>query len=320
MTIASETPSQQQCALCHEPLQGPMIRDFNTDNHRLSCRACGIYEMTIQAFYSPLRGEEGTFWLGAATRQHWELYRKPLIIRMGDMEQLAEQHSKASVSENIQKLLNYFVRKSPRPSALVEFNTDYDFRVIDARDTKELEFYLNYLEERGLIECEEEGRHLQSLPTYYLTPGGWDNVLGTSASSVEHGRVFVAMWFHQSMNDAYETGIKTALRSLGYLPVCMNETLQNDDINFAILAEIRRAQFVIADITGARGVSTLKRDSRRPWEEMFSSPAGKTDFRKISTSIPNTFIIRRGKRRQISRKTCKRRSWRSKGRGRTASQ
>jgi nucleoside 2-deoxyribosyltransferase len=32
----------------------------------------------------------------------------------------------------------------------------------------------------------------------------------------------------------------------------MNETLQNDDINFAILAEIRRAQFVIADITGAR--------------------------------------------------------------------
>jgi hypothetical protein len=228
------------------------MHDFDTDNRRLRCRACGIYDMTMDAIYAPLRGEDGNFWLGAATRQHWELYQKPLLIRTGDMEQLAEQHSKTSVSENVQKLLNYLIRKSPRPSVRVEFNTDYDFRVIDARDTSELEFYLKYLEESGLIEVEEEGRHLQSLPTYYLTPAGWDNVLGTSASSAEHGRVFVAMWFHESMNDAYETGIKLALKGTGYLPVCMNETLQNDDISFAILAEIRRAQFVIADITGAR--------------------------------------------------------------------
>ena len=208
--------------------------------------------MTMHAIYSPLRGENGNFWLGAATRQHWELYRRPLLIGMGEMEQLAERHSKTSVSENIRKLLNYFVRKSSRPAARVEFNTDYDFRVIDARDTKELEFYLQYLEDSGLIKIEEEGRNLQSLPTYYLTPAGWDNVLGTSAPSAEHGRVFVAMWFHESMNDAYETGIKAALKGTGYLPVCMNETHQNEDINFAILAEIRRAQFVVADITGGR--------------------------------------------------------------------
>jgi nucleoside 2-deoxyribosyltransferase len=33
----------------------------------------------------------------------------------------------------------------------------------------------------------------------------------------------------------------------------MNAVFHNDDINFAILAEIRRAQFIVADITGARG-------------------------------------------------------------------
>ena len=251
--MVSENPSQQRCALCGDPLQEPMRRDFDTLNHRLRCRACGTYEMTVDAISSPLRGEDGNFWLGAATRQHWDLYEKPLLIRLADMEQIAEQHSKTSVSENIQKLLNYLVRKSPRPSVRVEFNTDYDFRVIDARDTKELEFYLKYLEDSGLIERDEEGHHLQSLQAFYLTPAGWENMLGSSASSAEHGRVFVAMWFHESMSDAYETGIKTALKGAGYLPVCMNETLQNDDINFAILAEIRRAQFVVADITGARG-------------------------------------------------------------------
>lgn len=253
MTIASQSTAQPRCPLCGEPLQEPMVRDFDTHDHRCRCRACGTYEMTMEAIHSPLRGEDGNFWLGAATRQHWEMYRKPLLIRLGDMEELAEQHSKTSVAENIQKLLNHFVRKSPRPSTRVEFNTDYDFRVIDARDSGEFEFYLKHLEASELIEFEEEGRHLASLPAFYLTPSGWDHVLGTSASSAQHGRVFVAMWFHESMYDAYETGIKAALKSTGYLPVCMNETLQNDDINFAILAEIRRAQFVIADITGARG-------------------------------------------------------------------
>jgi hypothetical protein len=253
MAIASETAIQQRCALCDGLLQEPMITDFDTQNRRLRCRACGTYVMTMDAIYTPLRGEDGNFWLGAATRQHWEIYEKPLLIRMADMEQLAAQHSKTSVSENIQNLLNYFVRKSSRPSVRVGLNTEYDFRVIDARDTRELEFYLQYLVDSGLIEIDDDGNHLQSLPTYFLTPAGWDNVLGTSASSAELGRVFVAMWFDESMSDAYEMGIKAALKGIGYLPVCMNETFQNDDINFAILAEIRRAQFVIADITGARG-------------------------------------------------------------------
>jgi hypothetical protein len=227
--------------------------DPGNHNHKLRCRACGTYVMTEEAIESPLRGKDGNFWLGAATRQHWELYGKPRMIWMDDMEQLAEQHSKTSVSENIQKLLNYFVRKSPRPAVRVQFNTEYDFRVIDASDTKELEFYLKYLEKTGLIEFDKDGRNLISLPTYYLTAAGWDHVLGTSASSADHGRVFVAMWFDPSMSDAYGTGIKVALESTGYQSVCMTETLQTDDINFAILAEIRRAQFVIADITGARG-------------------------------------------------------------------
>ena len=40
---------------------------------------------------------------------------------------------------------------------------------------------------------------------YRLTYKGWDYVLGTSASSAEHGRVFVAMWFDASLVEAYES-------------------------------------------------------------------------------------------------------------------
>ena len=127
---------------------------------------------------------------------------------------------------------------------------------MDAHDPTELMFYLGHLSETGLI-MQETGPRSYTDPEgelrYRLTFRGWDHVLGTSASSAEHGRVFVAMWFHETMTSAYNEGIRPALSDIGYKPVCMNEAFHNDDINFTILAEIRSAQFVVADITGARG-------------------------------------------------------------------
>jgi hypothetical protein len=115
-------------------------------------------------------------------------------------------------------------------------------------------FYVNYLIEAGLVASTSPfGAAQHDKRTYRLTYKGWDHVLGTSASFAEQGRVFVAMWLHESMEAAYKDGIAPALWGTGFEPVCMNAVFHNDDITFAILAEIRRAQFIVADITGARG-------------------------------------------------------------------
>ena len=210
--------------------------------------------MTIQAFHSPLRREEGDFWLRAAARQHFELTGLPLLIKLDDMDELADEHCKTSVAENVSKLLSYFVRRSPRPSTDVRIRFETDYTVIDALEREELAFYVSHLLSAGLIkETGPFGAAQHDRQTYQLSVKGWDHVLGTAATSTEHGRVFVAMWFHESMTSAYQEGIMPALAETGYDSICMNEVFNNDDINFAILAEIRRAQFLIADITGARG-------------------------------------------------------------------
>jgi hypothetical protein len=210
--------------------------------------------MTLQAYHSPLRRQEGDYWLRAAAQQHWEIAGEPLLILLDEMEHLADEHSTTSVPQNVAKLLNYIVRRSPRPSTEVPIRFETDYTVVDALESGELAFYVNHLCDAGLITATGAfGAEQHDRQTYRLTVKGWAHVLGAASGSAEHGRVFVAMWFHESMTSAYQDGIMPALVEAGYEPICMNAVFHNDDINFAILAEIRRSQFLVADITGARG-------------------------------------------------------------------
>ena len=68
---------------------------------------------------------------------------------------------------------------------------------------------------------------------------------------------FIAMWFHESMNDALERGIEPAIEETGYEPFRIDRKEHINKIDDEIIAEIRRSKFVVADFThgkdGARG-------------------------------------------------------------------
>lgn len=70
-------------------------------------------------------------------------------------------------------------------------------------------------------------------------------------------RVFVAMWYHESTEDAWEKGIKPAIEESGYEPVLVKDQQFVGLIVNKIISEIRRARFVVVDYThgtpGARG-------------------------------------------------------------------
>ena len=65
------------------------------------------------------------------------------------------------------------------------------------------------------------------------------------------------MWFDGSMNEAWDDGIAPAVHDAGYEPVRIDRVEHVNKIDDEIIAEIRRARFVIADFThgdtGARG-------------------------------------------------------------------
>ena len=90
-----------------------------------------------------------------------------------------------------------------------------------------------------------------------LTFKGYARLAELAERDTKSSRAFVAMWFDNSMNDLWEEGIKPGIMDAGYDPIRIDETEPIDKIDDAIIAEIRRSRFIVADFThgdeGARG-------------------------------------------------------------------
>lgn len=118
---------------------------------------------------------------------------------------------------------------------------------------KELMYLCRYLAKRGWIEVK---RHpTDTLYSVVVT------VEGHAALEVpprpDSNKVFVAMWLDQSMDKAYEQGIKPGIEDAGYEAFRIDRDPTVDKIDDAIMASIRGCRFLVADFThdrdGVRG-------------------------------------------------------------------
>jgi hypothetical protein len=96
-----------------------------------------------------------------------------------------------------------------------------------------------------------------------LTASGWRRVDEAAATAARRStRAFVAMWFDASTKDVYTTAIRPALVTSGYTPPFRVDDPEHDaaigapdhhpKIDNRILAEIRRARFLVVEVTGNR--------------------------------------------------------------------
>ncbi len=117
----------------------------------------------------------------------------------------------------------------------------------------EVNFLLGYLFEQNWLQgtSDEVGNI-----TCTVTMSGYRR-LAEQATSTDSNQAFVALWFHDSMNQAYEKGIFPAVKAAGYSPLRIDQKPDANKIDDEIIAEIRRSRFVVADFThgndGARG-------------------------------------------------------------------
>ncbi len=96
------------------------------------------------------------------------------------------------------------------------------------------------------------------LGTHFLVSSeGYARIDELKTKYRDSSQAFVAMWFDESMNEAYENGIASGVQDAGYEPVRIDRKDFNGKIDDEIIAEIRRSRFVVADFTqgesGARG-------------------------------------------------------------------
>ena len=118
---------------------------------------------------------------------------------------------------------------------------------------REINFFRDYLEKQGWIEPYDWRGD-----TYdRVTVTGHVRLAELEAAYTPSARAFIAMWFDDTMSEAWEQGIAPAVRDAGYEPVRIDRKEHVNKIDDEIVAEIRRARFVVADFThgdsGARG-------------------------------------------------------------------
>jgi len=114
---------------------------------------------------------------------------------------------------------------------------------------KEAFTLVDFCENAGLVKVEEAPAIRSDLREVSLTFDGLLLVEELQTSLISSSQAFVAMWFGQKMNDAYELGFKPAIEDAGYMPVRIDRKDHNNKIDDEIIAEIRRSRFVVADFT-----------------------------------------------------------------------
>ena len=124
----------------------------------------------------------------------------------------------------------------------------------ESTKTEELEYLLNYLTSQSWL---EQISHGITRLRFSLTVRGYSYLAEIDHAVTDSSQAFVAMWFDESMQEIWENGLRPAITDAGYKPVRIDQKEHLNKIDDEIIAEIRRARFLVADFThgedGPRG-------------------------------------------------------------------
>lgn len=119
---------------------------------------------------------------------------------------------------------------------------------------------LRYLESYLLLQRwmnESKKGAIGSAPEYRVSVEGHARLAELDQAATDSSKAFVAMWFDESMDEVWENAIEPGIEDAGYEAVRIDRKEHLNKIDDEIIAELRRARFVVADFTqgddGARG-------------------------------------------------------------------
>ena len=103
------------------------------------------------------------------------------------------------------------------------------------------------------LKSNRKGFHLINRVRYKITPKGIERAEQLLSTNIDSKHVFVAMWFTDEMDLAYDNCIKKAIEECGFNAFRVDRKEHNNDITDEIIAGIKQSLFMIADLTGNRG-------------------------------------------------------------------
>jgi hypothetical protein len=174
----------------------------------------------------------------------------------------AKQRRPLSVHDRADNLLRHLHTKSDLLGTVVKFyaldNTktqEAEYELLawtGSRQISEVITLAEYCNQEGWIEHRVTERASSSKNTRHelmLRSPGYARLAELDGINFASDQAFVAMWFHSSMDEAYDKGIRTAIEDAGYRSVRIDQKDHNNKIDDEIIAHIRRSRFLVADFT-----------------------------------------------------------------------
>jgi hypothetical protein len=235
----------ERCPICKRNTVSSKIVE-TIDGFEIECDICGKFRLTRELQTDGPRsfGTDSPY-LSAHTRQASESGNL-ITLTTTNWKEMADAHRGTRVSRKIEMLLEYVAARTQFLGGGVPMRYELDYPLIDGVSPEECLSAIRYLQQSGVFQ--ERGD-----TTCILTVPGWERIQGVASIKPQPGRVFVAMWFDDSMEDAYLHGIKAAIEDdCRMTAIRIDKVHHNEKICDRILAEIRIAQCVVADFSGHR--------------------------------------------------------------------
>lgn len=233
------------CSIC-KSTEG--VRDLSSggvDGRRIKCPRCGSYQIagSVETCF-----REPNMKLAAWVRNQNEHGQTPIIssYTLDEVTKLPEH----SVLDKQTILLRAIERRTKHPGFMVDLDREKDYPLAWASCEDELYYLIESLEKRELIS--RPAKAMGSVEHIVIASDGWDFLASLEAQPVFADQAFVAMWFDDEMDDAWEQGIKPAVEQAGYRPIRVDKEPHIDRIDAKIVADIKDSRFLIADVTGQR--------------------------------------------------------------------
>lgn len=250
------------CPICKFPGIKQHARG-GVDTYFMQCARCGEYEVSWEFLhgFNDLRKRLGDvgYILSGLARELYETGGKYPSFTIKNLETDLKHFlipDVRSIEEKVQKILQrvrekteYFGKEVPLGDIETVVPLAY------AKNSEELIALFTLMTEKKLakigVVTNEDDDGLRKVKIS-LSANGWDLTNSLEERNKESDRGFVAVWFHDSMNENIDAA-EAAIAESGFRPVCIRDEHFSERIMDKALGEIRRSRFVIVDLTGNRG-------------------------------------------------------------------
>lgn len=237
---------KNKCLICHSKV----VDKFEpvADGIEQNCAYCGHFKISNSAAATEWEGDGVIAKLRGYIASH-ETENHPAELNTYNIQAIIDSQL-PSVSDRANLLLSKVHADTTYLGQRVNILSGSYLRSTYSVVDSDLNFLVEYLESEALVKNFPSAGAI----SVALTPKGFAVIEQQKGFNNTEGKsAFVAMWFDKQVQDAYELGIKEAIKASGYSAIRIDEVHHHHRIEDQILRAIREAHFVVADLTGNRG-------------------------------------------------------------------